>query len=284
MGACKNSGFKTTKDGLDYKIVTDEKTGEAPKLNEVVSLNFSVYLNNGKEDSMIMNTMDMNGGQPIEFPLQPPSFKGDWLEGLTLMTPGDSAIFRTPVDSIMKMAPAGQLPPWMKAGGKIVYRVKLLTVKPAGAQPQMPGQQEQAAVNPNQPQIDDSLLQAYFAANNIKDAKKTASGLYVQTIKTGSKAIKAGDRVEVNYTGINLNGQVFDSNEDEKFGHKEPLAFKVGGGEVIPGWDEGVAMMKEGGHAKLFVPSGLAYGPQARSAEIPANSILIFDVTVTAIK
>src|SRR5690606_12314470 len=141
--------------------------------------------------------------------------------------------------------------------------------------------QEQAA---RQKEVDDQLLQEYFAQNGINPSK-TESGLYYQIVKEGSGSTATpGQQVTVNYTGRTLDGNVFDSNVDPAFNHVEPFTFPLGQGAVIPGWDEGVALLKKGSKAKLFIPSPLAYGPASPGPEIPANSILVFDVEVTDIK
>ncbi len=84
------------------------------------------------------------------------------------------------------------------------------------------------------------------------------------------------------YTGKTLDGTPFDSNVDPKFGHVEPFKFVIGTGQVIPGWDEGVALLNKGAKGKLYIPSPLAYGPQGPPA-IGANAVLVFDVEVVNI-
>jgi FKBP-type peptidyl-prolyl cis-trans isomerase FkpA len=82
----------------------------------------------------------------------------------------------------------------------------------------------------------------------------------------------------------------FDSNEDPAFQHVQPFTFNLGTGQVIPGWDEGIALLNKGAKAKLLIPSPLAYGDRgmpgspANPEGIPANSVLIFDVEVKNIK
>jgi len=100
---------------------------------------------------------------------------------------------------------------------------------------------------------------------------------------TGPNAA-AGQKVTVNYTGINMAGETFDSNVDPKFNHVEPFNFDLGNHSVIAGWDEGVALLNKGSKATLYIPSGLAYGPMARGPQIPANSILIFDIELLDFK
>jgi FKBP-type peptidyl-prolyl cis-trans isomerase len=112
----------------------------------------------------------------------------------------------------------------------------------------------------------------------------TIQGMNVQVVAPGTGAeVKDGDKATVNYTGTLQNGTAFDSNTDPKFGHVQPFQFTVGAGQVIQGWDLGVAGMKVGEERRLTIPANLAYGSQSPSPTIPANSILIFDVTLLKI-
>ena len=127
---------------------------------------------------------------------------------------------------------------------------------------------------------DDQILQDYFKSNNLQPSK-TASGLYYIIEKQGSGPNAApGKAVTVNYTGRTLDGKVFDSNQDPSMGHAEPFTFNLGQGQVIAGWDEGVALLNKGAKAKLFIPSGMAYGSQSPSPAIPNDAILMFDIEV----
>jgi len=92
-------------------------------------------------------------------------------------------------------------------------------------------------------------------------------------------AAKTGDTVKVHYTGTLLNGKKFDSSLDRK----EPFEFKLGAGQVIKGWDEGVVGMKVGGKRKLTIPVDMAYGKAGRPPTIPPNSPLLFEVELVAI-
>lgn len=96
------------------------------------------------------------------------------------------------------------------------------------------------------------------------------------------KAMK-GDVLSMNYTGRLTDGTVFDSNVDPKFQHVEPFEFTLGAGQVIAGWDEGLIGMKVGEKKTLTIPPEKAYGSRAIGT-IPANSTLIFEVELVAIK
>jgi FKBP-type peptidyl-prolyl cis-trans isomerase len=109
----------------------------------------------------------------------------------------------------------------------------------------------------------------------------TASGLKYIDLKEGMGPVaKAGDTVEVHYTGWLTNGKKFDSSLDRK----EPFTFKLGAGMVIKGWDEGVAGMKAGGKRKLMIPPELGYGARGAGGVIPPNAELIFEVELLKIK
>lgn len=102
----------------------------------------------------------------------------------------------------------------------------------------------------------------------------TASGLQYIDIQVGTgKEARTGNNVAVHYTGWLENGKKFDSSLDRN----EPFTFKIGARQVIKGWDEGVAGMKEGGKRKLIIPYELAYGENGQGP-IPARAKLTFDV------
>jgi len=118
--------------------------------------------------------------------------------------------------------------------------------------------------------------------NNQIKVKSLEDGLQIidEIIGTGAEA-KARDVVSVNYVGTLLDGKKFDSSYDRN----QPFSFVLGTGQVIKGWDEGVAGMKIGGKRKLIIPPALAYGDQnIGDGLIPANSTLIFEVELLGIQ
>ena len=116
----------------------------------------------------------------------------------------------------------------------------------------------------------DSADAQFLAENKTKaGVKTTASGLqYIITKEGTGKQPTAQSIVKVHYEGRLINGQVFDSS----YKRGQPVEFPLN--QVIPGWTEGLQLMKEGGKATFFIPSNLAYGPQELPG-IPANSTLI---------
>lgn len=102
----------------------------------------------------------------------------------------------------------------------------------------------------------------------------------IEKITSGDGASpKRGDTVSVHYTGWLTDGTKFDSSVDRN----EPFAFVLGTGQVIQGWDQGVASMRVGDKARLTIPPELAYGAQGYPGAIPANATLIFEVELLSI-
>lgn len=109
----------------------------------------------------------------------------------------------------------------------------------------------------------------------------TASGLKYEDEAVGAGAeAKAGNTVDVHYTGWLKDGTKFDSSRDRG----KPFSFKLGAGQVIKGWDEGVAGMKIGGKRKLVIPADLGYGKRGAGGVIPPDAELTFDVELLKVK
>ncbi|MEA2722581.1 MAG: FKBP-type peptidyl-prolyl cis-trans isomerase FkpA [Gemmatimonadales bacterium] len=110
---------------------------------------------------------------------------------------------------------------------------------------------------------------------------KTPSGLRYQDVTAGTGAEATADRtVSVHYTGWLPNGEKFDSSRDRN----QPFSFTLGAGQVIAGWDEGVAGMKVGGRRKLVIPADLGYGTAGAPPDIPPGATLVFDVELLDVR
>lgn len=124
-----------------------------------------------------------------------------------------------------------------------------------------------------QSEIDEALIQTYIADNNL-DFTKHSSGLYYKITKVGAGASPTYySSVKVTYTGTLLDGTIFDSRTLPYY----PLS------SLIYGWQIGVPLLRSGGSGTFIIPSGLGYGTTA-SGDIPANSVLIFDVALIDFK
>jgi FKBP-type peptidyl-prolyl cis-trans isomerase len=116
-----------------------------------------------------------------------------------------------------------------------------------------------------------------IASKTMSDANEvtTPSGLKYVDLEEGTGATpQAGQKVTVHYTGTLEDGTKFDSSRDRK----QPFDFKIGVGQVIKGWDEGVGTMKVGGRRQLIIPPELGYGARGAGGVIPPNATLLFDV------
>ena len=128
---------------------------------------------------------------------------------------------------------------------------------------------------------ENAKVSADFLAENAKKdgIKVTESGLQYEVITEGDGASpKATDVVKVHYEGTLISGQIFDSS----IKRGEPVEFPLN--QVIPGWTEGVQLMKVGSKYRFFIPSNLAYGEQGAGGMIAPNSALIFEVELLEIK
>lgn len=268
--------YETNPNGLEYQFFQKgdgNRTAKEGDLSEI-----SVVFKIG--DSLMINTNEINNNQPVPQPIQTPQMKGDLMEGLMMMKAGDSAVFRIRMDTLA--ARTGQpIPEWSKPEEYATWEVKMFSIK---SQEEI--EKETLTKNAEQLKKDDAILQEYFKKNHISNAKKTNSGLYYVITKEnkGAAAPQAGQQVTVNYTGMNLEGKKFDSNVDPAFNHVQPFTFALGKRQVIAGWDEGIALLKKGEKATLYIPSSLAYGERGSAPAIQPNEVLIFEVEIVDFK
>ena len=144
-----------------------------------------------------------------------------------------------------------------------------------------------AIASENSPNITQDTLMALNINNReitqeeIDNAVTTESGLKYIDLQVGDgDSPQKGQNVTVHYTGTLDNGKKFDSSRDRN----QPFSFKIGVGQVIQGWDEGVASMNVGGQRLLIIPPELGYGSRGAGRVIPGNATLIFDVELLGTK
>ncbi len=264
----KFPGFEETEDGLIYKFHYKGTDTAYADLGDFVTLDM-IY---ATEDTIIFDSKDLP--QVMKLPIIEPTYKGDIYTGLTMMRVGDSVTFVCPADSVwLKLFRMPMVPPQFDSAEYIYFHVRLNNIE---TEAEVKAAQEAEL---KRLESEEKMKRYEFLEKNYPDAQELASGLYYIEVKEGKgNSPQAGQKVNVHYTGTFLDGNKFDSSVDRG----NPFSFTLGQGQVIKGWDEGVAMMREGGKAVLVIPSNLAYGPQGRSS-IPPYSSLVFEIELLEI-
>ena len=297
FGACKNDsefeGFTKAENGLNYKFFNHDENGV--KVTEGDGITFSYIISNNKNDSLIVDskTVSQDGSGYTKFLMPKTSFVGSLEDGMAMMCKGDSAAFIISADSFfLKTMRMNELPAQFKPGEKLKAIVKIKDV--IGKKELEANQKQQMAeqeVKMKEAEGQEKIVMEKYLADNKITVKPTESGLYLIESKKGSGAKpKAGDEVEVNYTGRLLDGKMFDSSveADAKEGNVfnpqrpyGPFKFILGQGQVIKGWDEAISMLSKGAKAKIVLPSNLGYGPNG-GGPIPPFSPLVFEVELVS--
>ncbi len=233
----------TTESGLKYKIIQNG-TGQRAKAGDNVLVHYTGKLTN---DTIFDSSVKR--GQPFKFKLGAGQVIKGWDEGIALLNIGDKAVLTIPSELGYGERGAGTIPP----NATLIFEVELISI-----------------IEPPKP----------FEVKG-KDTLSTHSGLkyiMVNTNEQGPKAEK-GKTVSVHYTGYFEDGKIFDSSVERG----EPIAFPLGVGRVIPGWDEGISLLRVGEKARLIIPYQLAYGEQGYPGAIPPKATLIFDVELVKV-
>jgi FKBP-type peptidyl-prolyl cis-trans isomerase len=255
-------------------------TGRQMQKGDMVKMNFTISTIEGKK---VYSSLDRN--QPITFEYGKPFDTKGFEECVSKMKKGSKASFVVPSEMAFgekgrkDMNGAEIIPPF----STMLYEVEILDlqtkaqVEKENADKKAKDEAEAKAAEKNEP----ALIQNYVKEKNIT-VKPDANGIYyVEKVKgKGAKAV-AGKKVSVHYTGRLLNGTVFDSSLERK--PAQPYEFTLGKGEVIKGWDEGIALMNEGGKATLIIPSKLGYGASGNGTVIKPFSPLVFDVELVKV-
>ena len=263
----KYKGFKLDKEsGIYYKFYILNKDSAQVQTGDALLMQCQWAL----KDSILQPFM------PIQVLVEESNYQSDVNNAFRMMHVGDSATFIFDADTFFYHM--GIEKPFE---GKELYLTFKLNERISKAEVDAIMAEQEAQYNAYIEQErakEDSLMQNYIAKNKIKVAP-TASGLYFIPKKAGKGAqAMAGQKVAVNYVGKLLDGTEFDNS----YKRGEPIEFVLGQGRVIPGWDEGIAMMKEGEKAVLLIPSKLAYGENGNQV-IPPLSPLVFDVELVKV-
>ncbi|MBJ10443.1 MAG: peptidylprolyl isomerase [Flavobacteriales bacterium] len=246
--ACQQKSTITTESGLQYEII-EKGLGEQPQTGDKVTVHYSGYLTDSAK-TKFDSSLDRN--QPFTFILGKGQVIPGWDEGIALLSVGDKAVLNIPASLAYGERGAGGVIP---SNADLIFEVELISFEKP-----------------------DPIIPFDISG---KDTIITDSGLKYIVVQEGYGATPyASQFVSVHYTGYLTDGSIFDSSIDRG----EPIAFPVGVGRVIPGWDEGIMLLNKGAKARLIIPSQLGYGEKGAADFIPPNATLIFDVELLEIK
>lgn len=267
-----NITVEPTAEGL-YFISEKKGSGKSPQNGEMVSIHMSVSLINGTK---IFSSHDR--GEPIEFEFGK-KFDTQGLElGVGLMNKGGKAKLLVPSSLGYGAEKRGQM---VDSYSTIVYDVELVNIRSLESY-----QKEQAKLKKDREQAEEQVKEqekkkiTQYIKDQGLEGRPSMTGLYYIETEAGTGAqAEAGKTVKVHYKGTLFDGKKFDASYDRG----EPYSFVLGQGQVIKGWDEGIARMKAGGKAVLIVPSWLAYGKRGAGGDIGPDTPLRFDVELVEV-
>lgn len=265
-----------TPEGTEYEILRHNDGSRKAVAGDFMLMFVNYAVRRNDKDSIIFNSITSGEGGKMLVQITESTYKGDITEALSQLSEGDSARITVRADSFfIKSVQTPQLPPFVKSNEMLYFNVGVAELL-SEAELQKKVQESQAKQNAEMLTLKEKeieQLKSYFVSNGM-NVSPDENGLFVATISEGSGEMpQAGKKVQVHYTGTLLNGTKFDSSVDRG----TPFSFVLGSGQVITGWDLGIAKLKPGEKAILGIPSSLAYGARAMGP-IPANSPLIFEV------
>jgi FKBP-type peptidyl-prolyl cis-trans isomerase len=235
-----------TASGLASKVLTAGTGTKHPKPEDKVTVHYSGWTKEG-----VLFDSSVERGESISFPLN--GVIPGWTEGVQLMVEGEKRRFWIPAELAYGEKPRQPGAP----AGQLTFDVELISIKEAPPPPETPKDVAKAPA----------------------DAKKTKSGLAYKVISPGkgTESPTADDTVVVHYSGWTKDGKMFDSS----IARDEPARFPLKG--VIPGWTEGVQLMKQGDKVRFWIPADLAYGDPPKRPGAPAGQ-LTFDIELLEIQ
>jgi peptidylprolyl isomerase len=237
----------TAESGLIIEMI-QEGNGEQPSQGDIVTVHYTGTLKASGEkfDS------SLDRGEPIEFPLGVGRVIPGWEEGIAMLSKGSKAKFIIPAHLAYGEQGSGNVIP---PNSDLIFEVELIDFR-EGPKP---------------------IVHEPNSMDGMK-IMKTESGLQYAIVEKGDgPKAGPGKTVTVHYYGyLKESGEKFDSS----FDRCEPFPVQLGARQVIPGWEEGLALLKVGDKATFFIPSTLAYGEQGIQGVIPPNAELVFDVEV----
>lgn len=257
------SGYEEI-DGLYIKYHHRAEPGVSAGLNDWVTVHMRYRL----QDTVLFNSHDF--GEPMTFPMIIPTFQNDLYTGLSHLHIGDSVSFVMPADSFfMKTAGMHPLPDYVLPGSDIIFDIKLIDIQ----DPEAYAAGKRAALEEMRQQEKVQLAE-YLDRNNI-DLEPKASGLYVDMLEKGSGRLpRTGDILRLHFSIELLDGMKLYSTYDRS----EPMDVEYGTQFDTEGFSEGIGYLREGGKARLILPSHLAFDSVGIDQVLPPFTPLIYEV------
>ena len=266
FSSCTNNE-KELENGVSLKYFKNG-SGDFVENGEIIMFNLLYYDNEGNEQFR---------SQPNEPVLQQKDSLWEnipFLNVISTLKKGDSVFFQLSLDQFLGFIPGANYPDSLGSELMSFYAGIEDIMTREEFENYQKEQYEKMKMNDDQQlSIDLELIDNYLKENNI-EAIKTESGLRYVVQKEGEGRNAApGDNVSVHYTGMLLNGEVFDSSLE-----RQPLSFTLGQGMVIQGWDEGISYFNKNAKGTIYIPSYLGYGARGAGGAIPPNAVLVFEI------
>ena len=273
-------GYQKNPNGLYYRFYTQNE-GATPLVGELIDVVIGCVVN---------DTMPLFPAMENTLQLMEPLFPGDLYEGLAMTHAGDSVSFIVNIDSTFRtLFRQPNLPEQYTSTDVMRFDLRIEDIYPESDYAKHLAAKYRKAIaehaakmianHPEESAQAAQALQDYLKKNKIV-AEPTESGLYyVMTQEGTGEKPEVGQIVHVHYTGKLLNGQVFDSSAG-----REPYPFELGFGQVIPAWNEGIALMSKGEKGVLYIPYYLGYGDRGSGELIKPFSNLVFEVELVDIE
>jgi len=269
ISCSKYPGFRKDKEGFYYKFYKINKKEVQPQIGDIVEMTYTLRIT----DSVLVDEV------PLTDMIIESIYPGDIYAAIRKMHLNDSATFILNGDTFFHYF---MRRPFEFDKKELFFDLKLNSIISGEEyeKQKLEQQQEYEAMIEELRQSEDGFIADYIKNNNVK-VKPTANGLYlIKNVNGKGKVITNGSKVQVHYTGKLLDGTVFDSSVERG----EPFQLMVGAGQVIPGWEEALLLLKGGDKATVLIPSKLAYGSRGAGYMIQPYTPLIFDIEVMSVE
>jgi len=262
--------FQKHKSGLEYNIIEKINEDSLLKVGDLVSLHLSYETEDGKE---IFNSKNSER-KYLRTIAKPAHIGGSFEDGMLMLGAGDSAVFRVHAESFLRFSEMfANLPEGITYEDYLIVKVRVLEKITKEDYSKILAekyhQSEEAEMR---------FLQKYLDNFNITEEPEESGLIYVERVKGKGKQAVEGSFITVHYSLMLIDGDLVETTLG-----REPFRFQLGNKNVIQGWEEGIAMMCEGGQATLIIPSKLAYGKEGKGNILPYTT-LIFEVELLKVE